>query len=136
MTKDKDGKSNGTNREWLERYIKANPGYTAAVVKRVMDGPPCPLPMVDVWRWYVELANMRVWSDGAPQAIKATEIAAWSELTGSRPSPHEVRLILDLDVRFRNITAENTAEIPNLPEADAAMLAYVSAAKTDASWSA
>lgn len=136
MTKDKDGKSNGTNREWLERYIKANPGYTAARVKRVMDGPPCPLPMVDVWRWFKELDSTRDWRDGYPCAIKPTELEAWSNKTHTYMNPLEVRLILDLDVRFLNITAENTAEIPNLPEADAAMLAYVSAAKTDASWSA
>lgn len=94
-----------------------------------MQGPQCPAAMRHVYRWFIELSNMREWGEGGPKAIKPTEIAAWSQLTGTRPTPREVKLILDIDVRFRNINAETDDDMPTLPEADQEMLEWAKAAR-------
>lgn len=131
--RDKDGKANGTNREWLEGYAKRLAGAgnenTAAKVRKAMRGPECPVLMAHVWRWFLALSNMREWGEGGPKAIRATEIAAWASLTGANPTPREVRLILDLDVKFRNVHAEDENDIPRMPEADQAMLEWAKAAR-------
>jgi len=88
--------------------------------------------MAHIWQWYRVLSNMREWGDGGPKAILPTEIVAWSQLTGTRPLPHETRLILDLDVRFRNVQAEDAEDLSTLPEADQEMLEWVKAARMSA----
>lgn len=102
------------------------------MVRKAMRGPECPVLMSHVWRWFLALSNMREWGEGGPQAIRPTEIAAWSQLTGARPLPHEIRLILDLDVRFRNVQAEDNEDVSTLPEADQEMLEWVKAARMSA----
>lgn len=84
--------------------------------------------MAHVWRWFLDLSNMREWGEGGPKAIRPTEIAAWSQLTRTRPTPGEIRLILDLDVKFRNVQAEDENDIPRMPQADQEMLEWVKAA--------
>lgn len=89
--------------------------------------------MAHVWGWFLELSNMRDWGEGGPRAIKATEIAAWSDQVGTSPLPHEIRILLDMDVRFRNIHAED--EPPeNLGADDRNMIAWVDAARMAASY--
>lgn len=93
-----------------------------------MRGPECPVAMAHVWRWFLDLSNMREWGEGGPKAIRPTEIAAWSQLTRIRPTPREIRLILDLDVKFRNVQAEDENDIPRMPQADQEMLEWAKAA--------
>ena len=130
--RDKDGKGVGTNREILQGYIRrleaAGNARTASLVRKAMRGPQCPSAMAHVWRWFLALSNMREWGEGGPQAIRTTEIVAWSQLTATRPNPRETRLILDMDVRFRNVQAETDDDTPTLPEADQEMLEWAKAA--------
>jgi hypothetical protein len=99
-----------------------------------MRGPECPVLLRHVWAWFSQLSNMREWGDGSPRAIRASEIAAWSQLTGNRPTPREINIILDLDIRFRNITAETDEGDTAQTDAERQMLAWVSAAKAAKSW--
>lgn len=132
QVKDKDGRSTGSRREWLSRYAKDNPGYTADQIGKVLSAVRCPPALSHVYGWFIELANMRDYGEAGPKSIKPSEIAAWSDLTRRRPSPLEIRIILDLDVRFRNIHAED--EATDLTEHDRAVLAYVEAATLSKSW--
>lgn len=76
---------------------------------------------------------MRDWGEGGPRAIKPTDISAWSGLVGVSLLPHEIRILLDMDVRFRNIHAED--ETPeNLSADERNMIAWVDAARMAASY--
>ncbi len=97
-----------------------------------MSAVRCPSALSHVYGWFIELDNTRDYGQAGPKSIKPTEIAAWKNETHRRPSPLEIRIILDLDVRYRNIYAEDDGD--NLTEYDRAILAYVEAAQISKSW--
>jgi hypothetical protein len=58
-----------------------------------------PLGYAHVWDWFLQLSRTR--SIGfAVGAVSYSEIAAWSCLTGYRPTPFEVTLLTDMDTAF------------------------------------
>lgn len=58
-----------------------------------------PAPAAHVWTWYCELAAARPAGFGL-SPIGYAEIAAWRDLTGARPGPHEVEWLRALDQAF------------------------------------
>jgi hypothetical protein len=49
-----------------------------------------------LWEWFLDLNSTRQSGMGM-NAISYSEICAWCELTGNRPSPYEIRVIKLLD---------------------------------------
>jgi hypothetical protein len=101
--RDENGRSEREVLEGLaERRRKKDPSYAMPELK----GPPLPAAGRYLWRWYRELSAQRGSTGFGPAAIGFQDIAAWARLTGVRPAPWEVRIIVALDVLWRSITSE------------------------------
>ncbi len=66
-----------------------------------LDGPPLPRELGYLWEWFGELQRTRQMHQHGMQALTYGEIAAWAELTGREPLPHEVTTLLDVDMTIR-----------------------------------
>lgn len=60
-------------------------------------GPSVPMGLEDLWSWFQELSETRMFSEVGPQPISFTEIDAWSRLNRISLSPYEVEVIRRLD---------------------------------------
>lgn len=56
-----------------------------------------PAPVLHLWEWWTELAHGRRSGGFGPEPIGWSDIDAWSRLTGSRPRPHEIGVLMRLD---------------------------------------
>jgi len=72
---------------------------------------PPPPELIHVWRWFSQLANRRT----GLARLSYAELAAWSALTGVRPTPREIDLIVRLDDAFLNIMTGRDASPEPLP---------------------
>ena len=93
-----------------------------------MRGPQCPPSLRYLWDWFIELSNTRDYGDGGPAAIKPSEINEWASFTIPKPSHHEKKIILALDVKFRNIHAEDESDYHKLSDEEKQVVQYVNAA--------
>ena len=71
-----------------------------------LDGPDCPPEAWYLWEWYIALGNARGGNGFGLNPIGFTEIAAWSALTGCRPTPFEVGCLRALDDAFFRVREE------------------------------
>lgn len=91
-------KTGGTVRDNLE--VAAKRGNMIA--RRALQGPPRPIALEYLWSWFMEL---RV---GAGEGMKGiapltwTEVYAWARMVQTRPYPHEVKALFELDLVARN----------------------------------
>jgi hypothetical protein len=60
-----------------------------------------PPEIAHVWNWFRELSAARGEGFSGPGNIGYRDISAWSQLTGSFPSPAEVRLLISMDNAWR-----------------------------------
>jgi len=75
-----------------------------------LTGPPMPESCAHIWRWFIELSAARGSNGWGPNAIRYTDIAAWSALTRTIIQPMEVRVVLHLDHIYLANAAK--AEVP------------------------
>lgn len=78
-------------------------------IERRLEGPPLPFPLRHIWQWFFELSDARSSGGMGPASISYQDIAAWSRLTGHRPSPWEVSVIRDLDRLWMSIIPDPKA---------------------------
>lgn len=69
----------------------------------VLPNETCPPSLEHVWSWFLELCGGRGNTGFGPSPIAFNEIKAWSELTGTYPSPWEVTLLKRLDSLYLSI---------------------------------
>jgi hypothetical protein len=81
--KQEDGK---TYRDHLEALSKRR-----GITHPDLIGPDLPDAFKYIWNWFCELSSS---SDGS---LTYREIEAWSRLTGARPTPAEVKLIMAME---------------------------------------
>lgn len=66
-----------------------------------------------LWTWFWELAQGRRNSGFGPERLTHTDIKAWAELMGERPSPWQVQALMSMDAAFlATITEETKAANP------------------------
>jgi hypothetical protein len=81
----------------LRRHLEIAAESTGAVPQRLREHGTLPLGYEHLWQWFGQLSRTRsVGLSVGP--ISYTEVAAWSDLTGNRPTPFEVELLMDMDV--------------------------------------
>jgi hypothetical protein len=78
-------------------------------IERRLEGPVFPSVLGYLWNWFHELSDARSSGGMGPCCITYQDIAAWSRLSGHKPSPWDVAVLRDLDRLWMSI-------IPN-PEA-------------------
>ena len=59
--------------------------------------PDLPACATHVWGWFWVLSAQR---HSGPEAISYAEIEAWARLTGVSPTPHEVALLMAMDIAW------------------------------------
>lgn len=69
-------------------------------------GPAFPALLAYVWEWFVEIRAGIAPNGMAPIAIGWRDLAAWSDLTGERLRPWEVRLLIRLSMLCAEIDSE------------------------------
>lgn len=62
--------------------------------------PECPAMLVHVWRWFLDLSTTRGSTGFGPAPLGYRDIAAWSALMRTSPTPFEVALLRELDRLF------------------------------------
>ena len=60
-----------------------------------LECPPLPAAAAHIWGWFCELSR-------CPGGIGYVEIAAWAQLTGTRPSQFEVECLMRLSAAMSN----------------------------------
>jgi hypothetical protein len=80
-----------------------------------LTGPPMPESCAHVWRWFIELSAARGSNGWGPNAIRYTDIAAWSALTRTIIQPMEVRVVLHLDHIYLANAAKAETTTPDKP---------------------
>ena len=78
--------------------------------------------------WFYQLSATREWGEAGPKPILPSEIEAWSRLTGTTVSRDDAKALLDLDILYRNVCAEDESENYKWPEDDQIMVAWASTA--------
>jgi hypothetical protein len=68
--------------------------------------PPLPLPMWQVWRWFLELGQGRSGNGMGPNPISWTELQAWTQLRNTRFGQFELSCIRDLDALYLTRSAD------------------------------
>lgn len=56
-----------------------------------------PQALAYLWQWFVEICEVRGSNGFGPNCITYPDIAAWAQLTGSRPTPWDVGVLRALD---------------------------------------
>ena len=82
----------GTLRESLESVWQQT-----GIKPPELEEATCPDAIAHVWRWFMKLHQARGSGGMGPSGITYQDIAAWSALTHSEPSPFEVGCIMALD---------------------------------------
>lgn len=80
-------------REHLEQVAR----QTGRVPSELEDEPAIPACVETAWVWFFELNRARSGTGLGINPLSYAEISAWSELTGNRPAPFELRVIRALD---------------------------------------
>jgi hypothetical protein len=62
--------------------------------------PPLPPPMLQIWRWFMELGQGRSSNGMGPNALSFMEINAWLQLRRIRIGQYELACLRDLDMIF------------------------------------
>lgn len=62
--------------------------------------PDIPVALLHLWEWFCELSAARSGNGGGPNPISYSEVQAWARLTGRRPEPRDVQVIMMLDQEF------------------------------------
>lgn len=77
-----------------------------------LDTPPIPAWAEHIVGWWAELNAARGGNGMGPNPISWADIAAWSRLTATEPSPFEVRTILALDQAWLAEQAKSSSRPP------------------------
>jgi len=101
----KDGTPDGTStRKHLESAASLGgrtPG-SASAIKRLDNAPECPLVLLYLWGWFVQLSAGRASGPMGSSGISFQDVDAWARLMDHQPKPHEVNALMMMDVTFRN----------------------------------
>lgn len=92
-----------TLRENLEQVVKATQGK---VRPPELDPPECPHELLHLWEWFADLSGARPHTGFGPGPLPFSEIQAWANLTGHRPTPWEVGVLKRLDGVYLEVTAK------------------------------
>jgi hypothetical protein len=84
-----------------------------------LDTPPIPAWALHIVDWWGELNAARGGNGMGPNPIGWSDLAAWAALTGTAPSPFEVRTILAIDHAW--LAAQSAARKPPGPAAPPAI---------------
>lgn len=79
-----------------------------------LDGPECPECLLYLFEWFFEIGRGRGSSGWGPNPLGYRDLAAWADLTGIRPTPLEVSMLMDLDRQFMK-SREKTNEAGKKP---------------------
>ncbi|AWK85027.1 phage tail assembly chaperone [Azospirillum thermophilum] len=73
-----------------------------------LTGPPLPVLLRHVWRWFGELQRERSYTGmGDPLPLSARDIKGWMDLYQRRPDQQELEMIRLLDTIWLNVRAES-----------------------------
>ena len=90
-------------------HLAAVQRATGEAPPQLLERPPAALALI--WRWFCELSPGRQYAGmGEPLPLSWAEIAAWSALSGARPTSSQVALIRRLDACFLERQAKNRKE--------------------------
>ncbi len=70
-----------------------------------LEGPPVPQCLEYLLTWFSDLSAARSSNGFSANPISYTEMQAWAELTGIRPTPFEVECLRALDRALLNSLA-------------------------------
>jgi hypothetical protein len=85
-----------------------------------LDTPPIPAWALHIVEWWGELNAARGGNGMGPNPIGWTDLAAWAALTGTEPSPFEVRTLLALDQAWLAAQSRARPRQPPAPPAPSA----------------
>lgn len=74
-----------------------------AAQRRLAEIESAPLPPAAIehlWLWWHELHAGRRSNGWTPERLSWPDIEAWARLTGARPRPAEVRVLMQIDVEW------------------------------------
>ena len=80
----------------LRKHLEVAAESTGSAPARLVEHGELPLGYGHLWEWLKQLSRTRTIGLVA-NAISYTEIAAWAALTGNRPTPFEVAILVDMD---------------------------------------
>lgn len=71
-------------------------------------GPPIPLALAYLWRWFLDIHRGRGSTGYGPAALSYGEIDAWRRLMSADPSPWEIDILRALDAAYLRFASEQS----------------------------
>ena len=90
-----------TGGQTLRAHLLSVYRQTKKLPEKLAKAPRLPDAVKHVWEWFKDLSDARSSNGFGSNPIGYSGIKDWSEMTGEKPTPWEVKLLIKLDKVFR-----------------------------------